>query len=188
MTIFSELFPKSSRGKQLIPTCYAALMILFVFGILCFSDYSVDAVLSYGDRLFTYVKRNRKEQILRDNRKNLSEDEIDWLLEHEEFRIEDVPNKVSICKFLVCVNVEPEVVIGDINAQNFEDVFDIKRGLEKFFQTYSYGILQAKGNKINFPSNNLEFATFTCTMYKIPKYINNKFLACDTGSLRQRQI
>lgn len=150
MTIFSELFPESNRGKQLLPTCYAALAIARIFGMLCFNNQTVDSILSYGDKLLTYVQKKRKEQILRENPKNLSLGEIEWLLENEEFQIGDVPKKICLSKFLVTVEVEPEVVVGDIKARNFEDVVDVKLGLEKFFETRKYGIMQAKGKNTIF--------------------------------------
>lgn len=112
---------------------------------MCFNDLSVDSILSYGDKLYSYVKRHRKEQLLKNNLKNLSQGEIDWLLEHEDFEIGDVPKKICISKFLISIEVHPEVVVGDIKAQNFEEVLDVKRGIEKFFNTNKFGILQAKG-------------------------------------------
>lgn len=145
MTIWNELFPQSNRGKQVVPACYTALAIARIFGMVCFNDTSVDSILSYGDKLYTYVKKQRKKQLLQSNPKNLSPEEIDWYLQHEEFEIGDVPKKICIAKFLVDVEVEPEVVIGDIKAQNFEDVLDVERGLSKFFETNKFGILQAKG-------------------------------------------
>lgn len=150
MTIFSELFPESNRGKQLLPTCYAALAVVRIFGMLCFNNQTVDSILSYGDKLFTFVKKMRREQILQNNAKNLLTGEIDWLLENEEFQIGDVPKKVCLSKFLVTIEVEPEVVVGDIKAQNIEDVVDVHRGLKKFFETRKYGIMQAKGKNENF--------------------------------------
>lgn len=151
MTISSELFPVSNRGKQLISSCYTALAIACIFGMICFNDQSVNSILTYGDKLYTYVQKIRKAQILANNPKNLTSGEIDWLLDHEEIQIGDVPKKICIFKFLVTIDVEPEVVIGDIKAQQFEDVVDLKRGIKKFFEENKYGILQAKGtnNVIN---------------------------------------
>lgn len=149
MTIFGELFPEKNRGKQLIPSCFAALAIARLFGILCFNNESVDSILSYGDRLYTHVKRKRKEQILRDNPRNFSKDEIDWLLDNEDVDIDDIPKKLCISNFLATIEVELEVVVGDINAQNFEEILDVKRGLEKFFETNNYGILQSKGDNLH---------------------------------------
>lgn len=145
MTIFSELFPEPNRGKQQVPTCYTALAIARIFGMLCFNDPSVDTILSYGDKLFTYVKKKRKELILKNNPKNLTEDEVDWIMEHEEFGIHDVPKKICISKFLVNIELQPDVIEGDIKAQNFEDIMDLHEGLVQFFEKMTYGILQAKG-------------------------------------------
>lgn len=147
MTIFNELFPRSNRGKQQIPTCYMSLAIAYVFGMLCFNDNTVDCILRYGDKLYTYVKRLRKGQLLQNKTANLSEGEIDWLLENEEFEIGDIPKKICVSKFCIDVNVESNVVMGDIKAQNFEDILDVKRGLEEFFQANQFGILQAKGKR-----------------------------------------
>ncbi|CAH1118614.1 unnamed protein product [Phaedon cochleariae] len=144
MTIFNEFFPLHNRGKQEIATCYAALAIAFIFSMVCFNDFSVDTILSYGDKLFSYVKRLRKKQLLSDLQNKLSEDEVDWLIQHEEFNIGDVPKKICISKFMVDVKVLPEVIVGDIGAQSSEDILDVQRGLEEFFKANKYGILQAK--------------------------------------------
>lgn len=144
-TIFSEVFPQPNRGKQSIPTSYAALAIARIFGMICFNNFSVDSILSYGDKLYTYVKKTRKEQVLKRNINKLTNGEVDWMVENEEFQIGDVPKKICISNFMVSVEVEPEVVVGDIKAQNFEEVLDVKRGLEKFFETRKFGIVQAKG-------------------------------------------
>ncbi|XP_074039685.1 uncharacterized protein [Leptinotarsa decemlineata] len=144
MNIFDELFPIQNRGKQIIPVCYAALLIAHAFEIVCFNDFSVDSILCYGDKIFTFVKRMRKKQLLADSRKKLSEDEIDWLIQHEDFELSDIPKKICISKFLNEITVEPNVVVGEVNARNSENILDVKRGVEEFFKTRNYGILQAK--------------------------------------------
>jgi len=42
------------------------------------------------------------------------------------------------------VTIVPNYIVGDTKAQNFEDVLDVKRGLEKFFTDCTYGILTSK--------------------------------------------
>lgn len=46
---------------------------------------------------------------------------------------------------MVEVSVEPDFIVGDTKAQDFEDVLDVLRGLEKFFEDSKYGVLFAKG-------------------------------------------
>ncbi|KAG5865092.1 hypothetical protein JTB14_025599, partial [Gonioctena quinquepunctata] len=142
-TIWDNMFPLQNRGKQSIPVCVSALAIANVFGMVCFNNHSVDSILLYGDKLFTFVKRMRKKQLLQDTQKKLSEDEVDWLIQHEEFEIGDIPRKICISKFLIDAFVEPDVILGDINAHN-SDVLGVRRGLEEFFKTHKYGLLQAK--------------------------------------------
>lgn len=40
------------------------------------------------------------------------------------------------------------MVKGDINAQDFEDIYDVKRGLESFFANHKYGMLESKDSTV----------------------------------------
>lgn len=46
---------------------------------------------------------------------------------------------------MVEVSVQPDFIVGDTKAQDFEDVLDVLRGLKKFFVDSKYGVLFAKG-------------------------------------------
>ncbi|XP_030747483.1 uncharacterized protein LOC115875982 isoform X2 [Sitophilus oryzae] len=140
-----ELFPHSNRGKQTLTASLIALAVAHTYEITCFVSTTPDSILVYGDKLYTYMKKSRKLQLLGDPKINLKEDEIDWIVQHEEFSINDIPKKICLAQFMVEVGVKPELVVGDIKAQNFEDLFDVQRGLQKFFEEATYGILFAKG-------------------------------------------
>ncbi|XP_060534309.1 uncharacterized protein LOC132706789 [Cylas formicarius] len=139
-----EVFPGANRGKQTLTTSLVALAMAHIYEMTCFVAPTPDTILAYGDKLYTYMKRARKKQLLEDGGNRLSEDEVDWLLQHEEFSISDIPNKICISKFMVHVEIEPAVVSGDVKAQDFEEVYDVKRGLQKFFERNRYGILTSK--------------------------------------------
>ncbi|XP_056633874.1 uncharacterized protein LOC130443328 [Diorhabda sublineata] len=150
MTLCNELFPKENRGKQQLPTAYVALATAYIFSIVCFNECSIDTILKYGDRLCTFIRNYRKNQLMkfncncgRDTR--LCDDEINWVVQHEKITLKDIPKKMCLSKFMVNVDVESNVVVGDINAQNFEDTLDVKRGLSNFFENHQYGLLEAKG-------------------------------------------
>ncbi|KAJ8954144.1 hypothetical protein NQ318_005738 [Aromia moschata] len=142
--LMHPMFPEDNRGKQQIPASLVALGIVSTFSLLCFNEFSVDTILTYGDKLLSFVKRIRKRQLRENMEQKLNDDEIDWLVRHEEFGVGDITKKICISRFLIEVDVQPEVVTGDINAQNFEEIFDVKRGIERFFEDGRYGLLQCK--------------------------------------------
>lgn len=70
--------------------------------------------------------------------------QIDWMLQHEDFSITDIPKKICVAQFMVELTIAPGLIEGDIKAQNFEEILDVKRGLEKFFEDSIYGVLCAR--------------------------------------------
>ncbi|XP_050312068.1 uncharacterized protein LOC126747451 [Anthonomus grandis grandis] len=145
LDLYHDLFPISNRGKQGLTASIVALAIVHLFEVICFTETTPDSISVYGDKLFTFLKRQRKKWLRDDPNTNLKPDEIDWLVEHEELEITDIPTKICISKFMADVEIEPDFITGDIKAQDFEELLDVKRGLEKFFESAKYGVLYAKG-------------------------------------------
>lgn len=56
----------------------------------------------------------------------------------------EILRKFCIGTDQVMIDVQSDVVKGDINAQDSEDIYDVKRGLESFFANHKYGMLEAK--------------------------------------------
>lgn len=44
--------------------------------MMSFNEFTVDSILTYGDRLYTFVKRSRKKNIQMNADKKLNEDEV----------------------------------------------------------------------------------------------------------------
>ncbi|XP_028139261.2 uncharacterized protein LOC114333567 isoform X2 [Diabrotica virgifera virgifera] len=151
MTINNEMFPQQNRGKQQLTTTIAALAVAFIFCVVCYNDYSVDSILKYGDKLYTFIKNHRKKQLKQwgcecENIQNkICDEDIKWLIQNEEVTLNDIPKKFCISRFMVTIDIEPDVIVGDVNAQDFEDINDVKRGLRNFFENNHFGVLQAKG-------------------------------------------
>ncbi|VEN60728.1 unnamed protein product [Callosobruchus maculatus] len=80
MTIWHPLFPENNRGKQTLAMCISALLIYRIFTIVCFNDTTVDSILTYGDKLHTFMKKTRKKELMSMVDKKLKEDEIDWFV------------------------------------------------------------------------------------------------------------
>nr|CAH7728598.1 unnamed protein product [Callosobruchus chinensis] len=78
LTIWHPMFPESNRGKQTLAMCVSALLIYRIFTIVCFNDTTVDSILTYGDKLHTFMKKTRKKELMEMVDKKLKEDEIDW--------------------------------------------------------------------------------------------------------------
>ncbi|XP_076256073.1 uncharacterized protein LOC143193632 [Rhynchophorus ferrugineus] len=140
-----NLFPEGNRGKQGLTASIIALAVANIYEITCFASTTPDTIMVYGDKLYTYMKKIRKKQLKEDRRIKLKDDEIDWVMKHEDFKLTDIPKKICLSKFMVEVQVEPNKIVGDVKAQSFEDILDVKRGLDKFFEDSKYGILQSKG-------------------------------------------
>lgn len=72
--------------------------------------------------------------------------QIDWLIQYQDVAVKDIPKKICVSQFMAEVTIVPNCIVGDTKAQNFEDVLDVKRGLEHFFTDSTYGILTSKSN------------------------------------------
>ncbi|KAL1502116.1 hypothetical protein ABEB36_007308 [Hypothenemus hampei] len=145
LDISHQLFPESNRGRQGLTCSIMALAIAHIFEMTCMLRCVPDTIIVYGDKLFTFIKRLKKKQLLSDPNTNLKEDEIDWVVQHEDFTIRDMPKKICVAQFLVDVSINPNFVTGDIKAQNFEEILDVERGLKRLFEEAKYGVMEAKG-------------------------------------------
>ncbi|CAH1989161.1 unnamed protein product [Acanthoscelides obtectus] len=146
MNIWNPMFPEKNRDKQMLATCIAALAIYRMFTIMCFNDTTVDSILTYGDKLHTFMKKTRKRELMGLVDKKLTEDEIDWLLDNENFTVSDVPKKFASPNSWFTVTIEPDVVTGDITAQDDdEEVLNVAKGIQKFCEnSNNLGLLQCK--------------------------------------------
>nr|CAI5839704.1 unnamed protein product [Callosobruchus analis] len=146
MNIWHPMFPENNRGKQTLAMCVSALLIYRIFTIVCFNDTTVDSILTYGDKLHTFMKKTRKKELMSMVDKKLKEDEIDWLLDNENFTVADVPKKICVSKFMAHVTIEQSVVTGDITAEEEDsEVLNLEKGILKFSENANLGLLQCKG-------------------------------------------
>ncbi|CAG9853719.1 unnamed protein product [Phyllotreta striolata] len=144
LSLIHETFPSFNRGRQCFMMAVCALGIVYTFGVICFNKFTVDTILKYGDRLLTWCKKIRKQQMQEYDPNKLCDEEIDWILQHEEFGVDDVPKRICIWKFMIHVECKAEVVTGDIRAEPFLRLIDVQRGVDKFFEENRFGILQCK--------------------------------------------
>lgn len=140
-----EMFPAENRGKQQVTASFVALALAFLFSMLCYDNYTVDTILIYGDKLYTFLKRMRKELLKKIRDLKLNDADIDWLVQNEEYDLRDIVKKLCIWKFYVEINVEQDYLSGDINSE-VPEVLDVERALEEFFSESQYGLMQCKGN------------------------------------------
>ncbi|XP_023310426.1 uncharacterized protein LOC111691585 [Anoplophora glabripennis] len=143
MNLMNEMFPEENRGKQQVTASYVAVAIAYVFSMLCFDKYSVDTILTYGDKLYTFMKRMRKKLLKKIPDTKLKEDDIDWLVQNEEYDLRDIVRKLCFWKFYVDINVESDYLTGDVYSE-VDDVLDVERALEEFFSKNQYGLMQCK--------------------------------------------
>lgn len=141
----NELFPESNRGKQTIPNCYAALAFAFLFTPSHFKSETVDSILKYGDRLYTFTKKQRQKALKEEKGLGLSDLEIEAIANNETYDLLDFPRKFCTGEARVNIGIAPEYLKGDVCAKDIEDLLDVKGALEKYFEEYKYGIMCAKG-------------------------------------------
>lgn len=152
----NEIFPQHNREKQAIGNCLASLAFGILFALPKFQRQTVNSILKYGDRLLTYTKNLRKRALQNERDLGLSPEEIDALVNQEDYRVDDYPKKFCIAEHMAAVTLNLDHVEGHVKAGDMEDVLDVKRGLESFFESNSFGILAAKnvhvavwkGNKV----------------------------------------
>lgn len=138
------MFPPHNRGKQSVAISYAVLAYAKRFALSKFSGTTVNDVLKYGDRIYSATRRIRHEELKRNKELPLSDLEIEHVLDGQSYGVEDIVRAFCIGPDQVQVHVTPEVVVGDINAQNSEEVMDVKRALESYFEEHRSGILSCK--------------------------------------------
>lgn len=141
----NELFPKNNRGKQTIPNCYAALAFAFLFSPTQFKSETIDSILKYGDRLYTFTKKQRQKALKEEKGLGLSDLEIEAIADNENYDLLDFPRKFCTGEAKINIGVAPEFLKGDICAKNLDNPLDVKTALQIYFTEYKYGILCAKG-------------------------------------------
>lgn len=143
----NELFPESNRGKQTIPNCYTALAFAFLFSASQYKPDTVDSILKYGDRLYTFTKKQRLKT-LKEQQKvlGLSDGEIQAIADEETYDFLDFPRRFCTGEARIDVGITTEFLKGDICAKDLEKPLDVKTALSIYFSEYKYGILCAKGN------------------------------------------
>lgn len=142
----NELFPESNRGKQTIPNCYTALAFALLFSPSQFKPETVDSILKYGDRLYTFTKKQRLKA-LKEQQKSLglSDLEVQAITDKDTYDFKDFPRKFCTGEARVDFGITPEFLTGDLYAKDLENPIDVKKALEKYFSEYKYGIMCAKG-------------------------------------------
>ncbi|CAK1592999.1 unnamed protein product [Parnassius mnemosyne] len=85
----------------------------------------IDAILKYGDRLYTTS--------------------LPRAANPPQLRPDEVQPEFHVTNFNVRLEVEGDVVKGDIKASETGGVLSLKRGLERFFESNKYGVVCAKG-------------------------------------------
>lgn len=149
INLLNEMFPKSNRGKQSIPCCCVFLAFAHIYPLSIFKSSTIDKILCYGDKLFSFVKRWRRQKLLNCIGDKLAGIDIEAYLDNEKFGISDMTRKICILKNLVNFAIDIDVICGDINAAESEsetEPFPLNcvKGLEKFFEENNYGLFQSK--------------------------------------------
>lgn len=148
MTQWNLLFPEPNRGKQSIANCFTALAYAYMFALQRFQSRTINDILKYGDRLYTFTKRLRRKELLEDPELGLDESQVQAIVDDELFSVEDIFKNFCIDLDEVMVELKPEYITGETNAQDYIEILDVKRGIEKFFRNNRFGILSAKDQHV----------------------------------------
>ncbi|KAK5638441.1 hypothetical protein RI129_012736 [Pyrocoelia pectoralis] len=139
-----EMFPQNNRGRQSLAMCYAALAYAKRFIISNFKNGTVNDILKYGDRLYTATRKRRYQELRTNKELGLSADEIESILNKQVYGVEDTERVFCIGLDQMLLDVQQDVIIGDIYAKQDGDVIDLKTALQQFFQDYRFGIVACK--------------------------------------------
>ncbi|XP_041970484.1 uncharacterized protein LOC121726907 [Aricia agestis] len=97
----------------------------------------IDAVLQFGDRLYTRT--------------------LPYASYPPRLRASELPHEFHLTNFDVNLEVESDVVTGDITAGERGTVLDLARGIAKFFETNTHGIVCAKDYCVGIWKSNEHF-------------------------------
>ncbi|XP_044260521.1 uncharacterized protein LOC123008654 [Tribolium madens] len=136
------LFPIVNRGKQSLPMCLVSLAFASLFALEKFTQDVVDGILSYGDRLYTVVRKLRIKELKESL--ELSDDEIEQILKDTKFELRDYPKRICMGEKLAIWEGSFEVIVGDITSKETEGVPNVTTGLQTFFEEHQFGILTCK--------------------------------------------
>ncbi|RZC38818.1 uncharacterized protein BDFB_004743, partial [Asbolus verrucosus] len=139
-----DLFPGCNRGRQEVAMCMVALAFVDLYAVSKFKQVVVDAILAYGDRFYTVLRRMREKELKSNKDLGLSEAEIEEILKRTDFKIADYPRSLCMGEKLAKWDAKMEATCGDITSKIPETIPDIPKGLESFFSENAYGILQCR--------------------------------------------
>lgn len=142
-TMADSLYPECNRGKQEIPTCIVALAVASSYSMSRYKQVVVDCIMSYGDRLYTVVRRLRMKELKENKNLKLSDEEIEEIVKMAEFNIMHYPTRMCVLDRLSVWRTSLGAVNGDITS-TIEEVPNVAAGLTAFFDEHTYGILQCK--------------------------------------------
>ncbi|KAL0809225.1 hypothetical protein ABMA28_011444, partial [Loxostege sticticalis] len=120
----SYFMEKPNRNNQDAANSIMGIVVEHIEPYLHWKPELIDAILKYGDRLYTM---------------SLPRAAVPPHLEPRE-----VEREFHVTSFNVKTELESNVVMGDIKAGGSGGVLNLKRGLNRFFETYKHGVLCAK--------------------------------------------
>lgn len=142
---YYEMFPEKNRGLQTIANCFTTVGFFHLYNVMTFKPMTIDTILKYGDRLLTFTKNLRRKSLRENKEIKLTEPQIDEILGHETFGINDIFRVYSIDEEQVTIEVEEYKTVGEINASENDVILSLPKGLREFFDGNKYGILCSKG-------------------------------------------
>lgn len=138
------IYPICNRGHQHSAMCMAALAFAKLFEISEFKAITVNDILKYGDRMHTCIIKSKLDNLTSLNDPLLTEEEVCVCLNKQRVEPADVMKMFLIGPWKVTTEVTPKVVEGDIHATENDEILNVEKGLEKFFENENFGILHAK--------------------------------------------
>ncbi|GBP58709.1 hypothetical protein EVAR_35487_1 [Eumeta japonica] len=115
---------KPNRDNQDVGNAMMAIVVEHIESYDFWKPTLLDAILKYGDRLYTTSLPNASEPPL--------------------VRPEEVVTEFNVTQFTIRLEVEPGVVTGDLKAGDSGSVLNLKKGINAFLENYKYGILCTK--------------------------------------------
>lgn len=139
-----ETYLEANRGQQEIPSSIMSLSFANIYNPKWYNSEVVDKIMDYGDRLLTVLKRLKRQQL----KTQLPKEEIDEIVDKTPCDITEFPTQVCIHHIALKTSTELDVSSGDITS-TIEEVPDLARGLQNFFEKKQFGILKCNNYAVS---------------------------------------
>ena len=140
-----ESFPEGNRGKQQAANCFLFFAFTTLFSIKKFNSRTIDIILTYADRLYTYTTLARIAELRTRNGLKLNDEEINNIVRNECFGLREITKNFCLEADKVSVQTYYDYTKGELNAKDLDEENNVYKALTLLFADKNMGVVEAKG-------------------------------------------